>query len=103
MEDAHTALLKLDESKSDEEADAFFAVYDGHGGEFISVGKSVLGHPHSAFISVSGHAGQNGFPSFIAAFLNCIFCQECKKNGVMFYFAADSLLFHKVTPSVNIL
>ena len=32
MEDAHTAKMKLDESKSDHDADAFFAVFDGHGG-----------------------------------------------------------------------
>jgi protein phosphatase 2C family protein 2/3 len=30
MEDAHTTLLDLDENKN--EKNAFFAVYDGHGG-----------------------------------------------------------------------
>lgn len=32
MEDSHTAKMKLDETKADLEADAFFAVFDGHGG-----------------------------------------------------------------------
>ena len=41
MEDAHTAKLKLDESKSDHDADAFFAVFDGHGGTL---------HIRSAFV-----------------------------------------------------
>lgn len=34
MEDAHTAKLKLDETKSDHDTDAFFAVFDGHGGTY---------------------------------------------------------------------
>jgi hypothetical protein len=32
MEDAHTTLLNLNEDQSDAPADAFFAVFDGHGG-----------------------------------------------------------------------
>lgn len=32
MEDAHAAVLNLDEGKSEEDTNAFFAVYDGHGG-----------------------------------------------------------------------
>jgi protein phosphatase PTC2/3 len=32
MEDAHAIVLNLDEGK--EESNTFFAVYDGHGGEF---------------------------------------------------------------------
>jgi serine/threonine protein phosphatase PrpC len=34
MEDAHTAVLDLD--GSEEISNAFFAVYDGHGGVFLS-------------------------------------------------------------------
>ena len=34
MEDAHTALLKLDEGSGN----AFFAVFDGHGGTPLSIG-----------------------------------------------------------------
>jgi protein phosphatase 2C family protein 2/3 len=33
MEDAHTAILSLEESTTDK--NAFFAVYDGHGGIFF--------------------------------------------------------------------
>lgn len=33
MEDAHTAVLDLDGDKDD--SNAFFAVYDGHGGTLI--------------------------------------------------------------------
>lgn len=32
MEDAHATILKLDADKPEEQANAFFAVYDGHGG-----------------------------------------------------------------------
>ena len=32
MEDAHAHVLDLDEGKSEAESNAFFAVYDGHGG-----------------------------------------------------------------------
>jgi len=36
MEDSHTAILKLDESKSDHDANAFFGVFDGHGGSNVA-------------------------------------------------------------------
>ncbi|KAI0086500.1 PP2C-domain-containing protein [Irpex rosettiformis] len=36
MEDSHTAILKLDESKPDLETDAFFGVFDGHGGANVA-------------------------------------------------------------------
>jgi serine/threonine protein phosphatase PrpC len=32
MEDAHAHVLDLDQGKSETESNAFFAVYDGHGG-----------------------------------------------------------------------
>lgn len=35
MEDAHTAVLSLEEDSAD--GNTFFAVYDGHGGECFSV------------------------------------------------------------------
>lgn len=41
MEDAHTAELQLDEDKRSR--NAFFAVYDGHGGMMFSLGSPVLG------------------------------------------------------------
>lgn len=34
MEDAHATVLNLDEKTGDEKT-SFFAVYDGHGGEFL--------------------------------------------------------------------
>lgn len=40
MEDAHATVLNLDERKGDEKA-SFFAVYDGHGGEFSPLNCSV--------------------------------------------------------------
>lgn len=45
MEDSHTALLKLDESKADLEANAFFGVFDGHGG------TSHLGHARGSHLN----------------------------------------------------
>lgn len=36
MEDAHAAVVNLDEGKSDAETNAFFAVYDGHGGSSVA-------------------------------------------------------------------
>lgn len=36
MEDAHAAVLNLDEGKSEAETNAFFAVYDGHGGSNVA-------------------------------------------------------------------
>lgn len=36
MEDAHTTKLDLDEDKPESDSNAFFAVYDGHGGAFAA-------------------------------------------------------------------
>ena len=37
MEDAHAAVTNLDEGKEDAESNAFFAVYDGHGGMHVTL------------------------------------------------------------------
>ena len=34
MEDAHTTLLQVNPDASEEDAEAFFAVFDGHGGAY---------------------------------------------------------------------
>jgi protein phosphatase 2C family protein 2/3 len=39
MEDAHTTILNLEESTADK--NAFFAVYDGHGGKFFFFDRSL--------------------------------------------------------------
>jgi hypothetical protein len=36
MEDSHTTRLKLLDDVKDKDADAFFAVFDGHGGAYLS-------------------------------------------------------------------
>ncbi|KAJ2919197.1 hypothetical protein MD484_g1232, partial [Candolleomyces efflorescens] len=36
MEDSHAAISNLDEGKGDDESNAFFAVYDGHGGSSVA-------------------------------------------------------------------
>jgi protein phosphatase 2C family protein 2/3 len=58
MEDAHAIVLELDEGKED--PNTFFAVYDGHGGEFIvllSLQASSSCHPAGS--TVAKFAGQN--------------------------------------------
>lgn len=47
MEDAHATVLNLDEKTGDEKA-SFFAVYDGHGGQYF--------HNSSAFLKDSFHS-----------------------------------------------
>ncbi|TDL22208.1 PP2C-domain-containing protein [Rickenella mellea] len=49
MEDAHTTILHLDDQKSLEESNTFFAVYDGHGGG--SVAKYAGEHVHKRLVS----------------------------------------------------
>ena len=43
MEDAHATILKLDSDKEDKQANAFFAVYDGHGGMLACQSHTPLG------------------------------------------------------------
>ena len=46
MEDEHTAILDLDDGSESEEKNAFFAVYDGHGGNvFICNAYSSVSFP----------------------------------------------------------
>jgi len=58
MEDSHAAVLDLD--GSEESSNAFFAVYDGHGGAFLSPTILTLEVQfQSSGTTVAKYAGQN--------------------------------------------
>jgi protein phosphatase PTC2/3 len=57
MEDSHAVLLKLDEGS--EKSNAFFAVYDGHGGMFVCYQAVICALSLSPGSTVAQFAGQN--------------------------------------------
>jgi len=66
MEDAHAVILDLDENGS--EMDAFFAVYDGHGGE--SVAKFASQTVHKRLVSEEAYHEKNYEVALKRAFLD---------------------------------
>ena len=57
MEDAHTAVLTLEDGT--QEKDAFFGVYDGHSGDLLPPFPSSLSNPSLTRSTVAKFAGKN--------------------------------------------
>ncbi|KAI0822265.1 PP2C-domain-containing protein [Trametes gibbosa] len=67
MEDAHTAVLNLDDQTSESETNTFFAVYDGHGGS--AVAQYAGEHLHHRLVQDEAYKGKNWQLALKNAFL----------------------------------
>lgn len=68
MEDAHATILKLDADKDDSQTNAFFAVYDGHGG--AATAKYAGQHVHERLTKEDAYKAGNYSEALKNAFLN---------------------------------
>lgn len=68
MEDAHTTLLKLDADKDDAGTNAFFAVYDGHGG--AAAAKFAGQHVHERMLKDDAYIAGRYTEALKNAFIN---------------------------------